>query len=111
MSTYVVGDVQGCAAELNELLALVRFDSSKDQVYFVGDLVNRGPDSASVLRRVKALQEQGAADSVLGNHDFFLIMALEGFSKLHPGDTLDQVLKMPDAAALVTWLRDRKSVV
>ncbi|HPG62739.1 MAG TPA: symmetrical bis(5'-nucleosyl)-tetraphosphatase [Casimicrobium sp.] len=107
MSTYVVGDVQGCAAELNELLALVRFDSSKDQVYFVGDLVNRGPDSASVLRRVKALQEQGAADSVLGNHDFFLIMALEGFSKLHPGDTLDQVLKMPDAAALVTWLRHR----
>jgi bis(5'-nucleosyl)-tetraphosphatase (symmetrical) len=107
MSTYVIGDVQGCAKELDELLALVRFDAHKDRVYFVGDLVNRGPDSAEVLRRVKALHEQGAADSVLGNHDFFLIMALEGFSKLHPGDTLDQVLLQPDASALVTWLRQR----
>ena len=107
MSNYVIGDVQGCAAELEELLALIRFDSSEDRVYFVGDLVNRGPDSAGVLRRVKALQELGVADSVLGNHDFFLIMALEGFSKLHPGDTLDQVLQQPDARALVDWLRHR----
>jgi bis(5'-nucleosyl)-tetraphosphatase (symmetrical) len=107
MSTYVIGDVQGCAAELDELLAFVQFDAAKDRVYFVGDLVNRGPDSVGVLRRVKALYDQGAADSVLGNHDFFLIMALEGFSKLHPGDTLDQVLRQPDAKELVTWLRHR----
>jgi bis(5'-nucleosyl)-tetraphosphatase (symmetrical) len=107
MSTYVVGDVQGCAAELDELLSLVRFDTKVDRVYFVGDLVNRGPDSVGVLRRVKSLSDSGVADAVLGNHDFFLIMAIEGFSKLHPGDTLDQVLRQPDARALVDWLRHR----
>jgi len=107
MSTYVVGDVQGCAAELHELLSLVRFNPAVDCVYFVGDLVNRGPDSVGVLRHVKALTDTGAANAVLGNHDFFLIMAMEGFSKLHPGDTLDQVLQQPDARALVDWLRHR----
>jgi bis(5'-nucleosyl)-tetraphosphatase (symmetrical) len=107
MSTYVIGDVQGCAAELDELLALVRFDPRIDRAYFVGDLVNRGPDSARVLRRVKSLNEQGAADSVLGNHDFFLIMAQEGFSTLHAGDTLGQVMNQPDAQELVAWLRHR----
>lgn len=107
MSTYVIGDVQGCARELDELLALVRFDVNADHVYFVGDLVNRGPDSADVLRRVMALNALGVADSVLGNHDFFLIMAHEGFSKLHPGDTLDQVLVQPNARPLIDWLRHR----
>lgn len=107
MSNWVIGDVQGCAAELDELLALIRFDVGRDRVYFVGDLVNRGPDSTSVLRRVRALQLQGAAESVLGNHDFFLIMAREGFSSLHDGDTLDQVLAQPDADELITWLRQR----
>ncbi len=107
MSTWVIGDVQGCAAELDALLALMRFDASSDRVYFVGDLVNRGPDSAGVLRRVKALQEMGVADTVLGNHDFFLIMAHEGFSSLHGGDTLAQVLAQPDADALMAWLRQR----
>lgn len=107
MSTWVIGDVQGCAAELDALLALIRFNAARDRVYFVGDLVNRGPDSAGVLRRVKALQQQGVADCVLGNHDFFLIMAYEGFSALHDGDTLDQALAQPDAVELVTWLRNR----
>jgi bis(5'-nucleosyl)-tetraphosphatase (symmetrical) len=107
MSTYVIGDVQGCDAELGELLTLIQFNAAADRVYFVGDLVNRGPDSVAVLRRVKALVERGVAESVLGNHDFFLIMAMEGFSKLHPGDTLDPVLQQPDARALVDWLRNR----
>ena len=107
MSTFVIGDVQGCDDELEQLLALIRFDVARDRVYFVGDLVNRGPKSAQTLRRVKALNELGVADSVLGNHDFFLIMALEGFSKLHEGDTLDQVLDASDARALIDWLRHR----
>jgi bis(5'-nucleosyl)-tetraphosphatase (symmetrical) len=111
MATYAIGDVQGCDDELGELLALIRFDASRDRLLFVGDLVNRGPKSAEVLRRVMALHAQGAAESVLGNHDFFLIMAHEGFSKLHDGDTLDQVLKQPDAAELVTWLRHRPLVI
>ncbi len=111
MSTYVIGDVQGCDDELGELLALIQFDAQKDRVLFVGDLVNRGPKSSEVLRRVKKLHELGVADSVLGNHDFFLIMALEDFSKLHAGDTLDQVIAAPDARALIDWLRHRPLLI
>ncbi|MFN3630313.1 MAG: symmetrical bis(5'-nucleosyl)-tetraphosphatase [Casimicrobiaceae bacterium] len=111
MSTYVVGDVQGCNAELEELLGVTRFDPKCDRIYFVGDLVNRGPDSAAVLRRVRHLAEQGAADSVLGNHDFFLIMAHAGLARPHPGDTLDDVLSAPDADALVEWLRHRPLLI
>jgi bis(5'-nucleosyl)-tetraphosphatase (symmetrical) len=111
MSIYVIGDVQGCDDELGELLALIQFDAQKDRVLFVGDLVNRGPKSAEVLRRVKALHALGAAESVLGNHDFFLIMALEGFSKLHDGDTLDQVINAPDARVLIDWLRHRPLLI
>jgi bis(5'-nucleosyl)-tetraphosphatase (symmetrical) len=111
MSTYAIGDIQGCDDELGELLQLIRFDPANDRALFVGDLVNRGPKSAQVLRRVKALHEVGAAESVLGNHDFFLIMAHEGFSTLHDGDTLDQVLAEPDAADLIGWLRRRPLVI
>ena len=111
MSTYVIGDVQGCDDELGELLTLMRFNATVDRVYFVGDLVNRGPKSTEVLRRVKALADAGVADCVLGNHDFFLIMAFEGFSKLHDGDTLDQVLRQPDARELVDWLRLRPTLI
>jgi len=111
MSTYVIGDIQGCDDELDELLALIRFNESVDHVYFVGDLVNRGPKSAEVLRRVKGLADAGMADCVLGNHDFFLIMAFEGFSKQHDGDTLDQVLGQPDARTLVGWLRQRPLLI
>ncbi len=111
MSTYVIGDVQGCDDELGNLLALIRFDPAADQVYFVGDLVNRGPKSVAVLRRVKALSDKGVASSVLGNHDFFLIMALEGFSELHTGDTLAAVLREQDARELVDWLRHRPLLI
>ena len=107
----MIGDVQGCDDELGELFTLMRFDINVDRVYFVGDLVNRGPKSAEVLRRVKALADVGVADCVLGNHDFFLIMAFEGFSKLHDGDTLDQVLTQPDARELVDWLRLRPALI
>ena len=111
MSTYVVGDVQGCDDEVGELLRLIRFDPATDKVYFVGDLVNRGPKSTELLRRVKTLSDLGAANSVLGNHDFFLIMVLEGFSALHEGDTLDQVLRETDARELVDWLRHRPLLI
>lgn len=111
MTSYVIGDVQGCDDELAELLALIQFNAATDRVFFVGDLVNRGPKSVEVLRRVKALSDIGVADSVLGNHDFFLIMALEGFSELHDGDTLDQVLREPDARELVDWLRHRPLLI
>jgi bis(5'-nucleosyl)-tetraphosphatase (symmetrical) len=111
MSTYVVGDIQGCDDELGELLTFIRFNPTQDEVIFVGDLVNRGPQSLEVLRRVRSLNVEGAAESVLGNHDFFLIRALEGFSSMHDGDTLDQVLAASDARALVDWLRHRPLII
>jgi bis(5'-nucleosyl)-tetraphosphatase (symmetrical) len=111
MATYAIGDVQGCDDELGELLAFVGFDVASDRALFVGDLVNRGPQSAEVLRRVKSLNEQGAAESVLGNHDFFLIMAHQGFSQQHAGDTLDQVLGQADASELIDWLRHRPLLI
>jgi bis(5'-nucleosyl)-tetraphosphatase (symmetrical) len=102
---YVIGDIQGCYDELVDLLNLIAFNPSADEVWFVGDLVNRGPKSAEVLRLVKSLGTR--ARTVLGNHDFFLLRVAEGFGKAHAGDTLEQVLSQPDAPELLTWLRQQ----
>jgi bis(5'-nucleosyl)-tetraphosphatase (symmetrical) len=106
MALYAIGDVQGCDHELGELLKLIRFSADRDQLWFVGDLVNRGPKSLAVLRRVKALGD--AAVSVLGNHDLHLI-ALAATKRRKPkrGDTLDEVLDAPDRGRLIEWLRSR----
>ncbi|MCS6995433.1 MAG: symmetrical bis(5'-nucleosyl)-tetraphosphatase [Casimicrobiaceae bacterium] len=111
MATFVIGDLQGCHEELERLLTLIRFDCARDRAVFVGDLVNRGPDSLSVLRRIAALAEQGAAESVLGNHDFFLILAYYGLAKLAPDDTLGELLAAEDAPRLIDWLRHRPLLV
>jgi len=105
MATYAIGDVQGCADELRELLGAIRFDGESDRLWFVGDLVNRGPKSLDTLRLVRALGE--AAVCVLGNHDFHLLCRAEGFARKHDDDTLDEVLAAPDAPQLLAWLRAR----
>jgi bis(5'-nucleosyl)-tetraphosphatase (symmetrical) len=105
MATYAIGDLQGCFAPLERLLAQVRFDPSRDRVWFVGDLVNRGPDSLACLRFVKSLGD--AAVAVLGNHDLHLICVAEGIQKRKARDTLDAVLEAPDRDELVEWLRRR----
>ncbi|MDH5221052.1 MAG: symmetrical bis(5'-nucleosyl)-tetraphosphatase [Betaproteobacteria bacterium] len=105
MATYAIGDVQGCADELRELLGVIRFDGEADRLWFVGDLVNRGPKSLETLRLVRALGE--AAVCVLGNHDFHLLCRAEGFARKHADDTLDEVLAAPDAPQLLAWLRAR----
>ena len=105
MATYAIGDVQGCFRQLTALLAKIAFDPAHDCLWFVGDLVNRGPDSLAVLRFVKELGE--SAVTVLGNHDLHLVCAAEGCARLRRGDTLDEVLAAPDRGELLKWLRCR----
>ncbi len=106
LSTYAVGDIQGCYAELSQLLEKVRFDPASDRLWLVGDLVNRGPDSLAVLRFVRSLG--AAATVVLGNHDLYLLMVAAGFRKRGKDDTLEPVLRAPDREELLDWLASRK---
>jgi bis(5'-nucleosyl)-tetraphosphatase (symmetrical) len=105
MATYAIGDVQGCFDELQQLLAKFAFNEQKDQLWFVGDLVNRGPKSLDVLRFVKNLGDK--AVTVLGNHDLHLVTQHEGFERPRKDDTLHDVLNAADAKDLVEWLRTR----
>ena len=105
MTLYAVGDIQGCAAEFEALLEAIAFEPRRDHLWLVGDLVNRGPDSVGVLRRVAALGE--SATCVLGNHDLHLLATAAGVRPAGPRDTFNDVLTAPDAAELVNWLRRR----
>ena len=105
MATYAIGDVQGCFDELQALLARVGFNRDHDRLWFVGDLVNRGPKSLEVLRFVRELGDRAVA--VLGNHDLHLVTQYEGFEKKREDDTFADVLGAPDARDLVEWLRSR----
>jgi bis(5'-nucleosyl)-tetraphosphatase (symmetrical) len=110
MKTYVIGDLQGCAHEAGLLLA--RIDAVADgpvRILFVGDLINRGPDSLGALRRMKALSDSsgGRIDALLGNHDLHLLAVAAGVQKLSRSDTLDAILAAPDRDELVAWLRRR----
>jgi len=105
MATYAVGDVQGCFDELRRLLEAISFDPKKDRLWFVGDLVNRGPKSLEVLRFVRGLGAR--AVTVLGNHDLHLVTQFEGFERPRKDDTFQDVLAAPDARELVDWLRRR----
>jgi bis(5'-nucleosyl)-tetraphosphatase (symmetrical) len=102
----LVGDVQGCDAALGRLLDAAGFSPSRDRVVLLGDLVNRGPASLAVLRRVAALGD--AAVSLLGNHDLHLLAVAQGVRPLHKGDTFGDVLAAPDAAHWLHWLRQQK---
>jgi bis(5'-nucleosyl)-tetraphosphatase (symmetrical) len=106
MTRYAVGDIQGCYDELRSLLQRIRFSSDRDQLWFVGDLVNRGPKSLETLRFVRDLGDN--AITVLGNHDLHLLaLALGTRDKPKSGDTLDEVLGAPDRDTLIEWLLQR----
>ena len=104
MATYAIGDLQGCFDSLQELLGEIGFRETDDRLWFVGDLVNRGPQSLEILRFVKSLGDR--AVSVLGNHDLHLLMIADGRIKAHRKDTLDAILDAPDREELLTWLRE-----
>jgi bis(5'-nucleosyl)-tetraphosphatase (symmetrical) len=103
VAVYVIGDVQGCYEALRRLLDHIDFDVARDQAWFVGDLVNRGPQSRAVLRFVRGLG--ASAVVVLGNHDLHLVSLAEGFGRPRADDTLDDVLQAPDRDELIAWLR------
>lgn len=103
MATYAIGDVQGCYAELRALLEKIHFDERCDHLWFVGDLVNRGPGSLQTLRFVKRLGER--AVTVLGNHDLHLIAQAYGQGRVRGDDTLEPVLHAPDCDDLIDWMR------
>jgi bis(5'-nucleosyl)-tetraphosphatase (symmetrical) len=105
MAAYAIGDIQGCGDELEALLERIAFDPARDRLWFAGDLVNRGPRSLDVLRKVKSLGE--AAISVLGNHDLHLLAVAYAPKKkrLKKGDTIAEILEAPDRDELLDWLR------
>ena len=100
---YLVGDVQGCCDALSRLLDKIGFSASRDRVYILGDLVNRGPDSLGTLRLLRGLGD--AATCLLGNHDLHLLAVAHGTRPSHRGDTLAPLLAAPDREACLDWLR------
>ncbi|MBL0422928.1 symmetrical bis(5'-nucleosyl)-tetraphosphatase [Ramlibacter sp. AW1] len=105
MALYLIGDVQGCDEPLGRLLDTIGFSPSRDTLFVLGDLVNRGPQSAAVMRRL--MDHGDAARCLLGNHDLSLLAVAHGHRTPHPLDTLDPVLRAPDREALLDWLRHR----
>ncbi|WP_439115071.1 symmetrical bis(5'-nucleosyl)-tetraphosphatase [Hydrogenophaga sp.] len=105
MANYMIGDVQGCDEALGRLLETIDFSPSRDTLYLLGDLVNRGPQSLAVLRRLMALE--GAAHCLLGNHDLHLLATAQGVRKPHRSDTVADILNAPDRSKLLDWLRHR----
>ncbi len=104
MSTYAIGDVQGCHQELLSLLDRINFDENTDRLWFTGDLVNRGPKSLETLRFVRQLDDK--AVTVLGNHDLHLLAIANGQAQyMHKGDTLEAILAAEDKDELLNWLR------
>jgi bis(5'-nucleosyl)-tetraphosphatase (symmetrical) len=106
---YLIGDVQGCCDALDRLLARIGFSPSRDTLYVLGDLVNRGPASLATLRRLCGLGD--AARCLLGNHDLHLLAVAQGVRKAHASDTFDDILAAPDRDAWIAWLRGRRLAI
>ena len=102
---YVIGDVQGCFEALKALLKEIKFDADRDFIWFAGDLVARGENSIAALRFIKKLAEQGAAATVLGNHDLTLLAYARGIKPVKEKDNVRDVIDAIDSDDLIDWLR------
>ena len=109
MALYLIGDVQGCNSALERLLDEISFSPSRDTLFLLGDMVNRGPDSAGVLRRLMGYG--AAAQCLLGNHDLHLLAIAHGASQLSRKDTLNGILDAPDRQAMLDWLRWQRMAI
>ena len=109
MPLYLIGDVQGCDEALERLVRKIDFSPSRDTLYLLGDLVNRGPDSAGVLRRLMAFG--ASAHCLLGNHDLSLLAVAHGQRAPHRNDTMDSVLQAADSGPLLEWLRHQRMAI
>jgi bis(5'-nucleosyl)-tetraphosphatase (symmetrical) len=106
---YLIGDVQGCCGALDGLLDKIGFTPSRDHIFVLGDLVNRGPQSLQTLRRLHGFG--GAATCLLGNHDLNLLAVAQGVRQPHKGDTITEILAAPDREAWLHWLRHQRLAV
>jgi bis(5'-nucleosyl)-tetraphosphatase (symmetrical) len=105
MHTYAIGDLQGCCQQLQNLLTLIDTPTPASKLFFVGDLVNRGPRSLATLRLLRSLGDR--AQVVLGNHDLHLLAVSQGIRPAHASDTLNDILTAPDRDELIEWIRHR----
>lgn len=108
MSTYAIGDVQGCFESLQCLLQKIQFDPQLDRLWLVGDLINRGPDSLATLRFLYSLRD--SIEFVLGNHDLHFLAVAHGLRRQNPSDTLNAILTAPDKQQLIDWLMQGKLI-
>lgn len=106
MTTYAIGDIQGCFHSFQSLLKKIQFNPAHDKLWFVGDLVNRGSGSLSMLRWM--FDHQDAIVTVLGNHDLHTLVVAEGFVNPHRSDTIQALLDAPDAPQLLGWLKNQR---
>jgi len=108
MATYAIGDIQGCYHAFQALLARINFNQKIDELWLVGDLINRGSGSLEVLRW--CYEHQGNLKVVLGNHDLHALVVAAGFVRARKGDTLDAILQANDCDKLLNWLRHQHLV-
>jgi bis(5'-nucleosyl)-tetraphosphatase (symmetrical) len=109
MANYLIGDLQGCDSAFERLLKKIDFSPSRDVLFVLGDLVNRGPESLAVLERL--MRYGDAARCLLGNHDLNLLAIAHGVRQTHRKDTLAEILQSPKLPALMYWLKHQNMAI